>query len=114
MILTEKIIKTEIMRQASNYGATSFHGQTICTTPNKLIALSKKLDAPYGDYNGGRDKVNFDFEFETENGIYFTVYDWKEYRTLGLNDLVDFHIGARNGLEANEGLQELIKALEDE
>lgn len=101
------------MRKASNYGASSFHGQTIVTTPNQLMELAKNLDSEFNDSNDGTDKTNFDFDFETEDGIYFTVYDWKEGRILPLDRHVEFHIGARTGLEANEALQELYNALQD-
>lgn len=84
------------MRKAENYVSTSFHGETIRTTPKTLIKIAEKLGAEYFESNTGYDKTNFDFDFETSNGIYFTVYDWKEYRKLKLDDWVSFHIGAKD------------------
>jgi hypothetical protein len=85
------------MKKATRFESTSFHGTTICTTPQKLIDLAEKLNSQYFDQNNGKDKTNFDFEFQTEDGSFFTVYDWKEYRKVGINEYLDFHIGAQNG-----------------
>ena len=59
---------------------SSFHGDTVTTTVNKLIEVCYT----YSDFNGCQDKVNFDFTFKTPEGMHFYVYDWKEEI---LNDL---------------------------
>jgi hypothetical protein len=80
------------LTEKSVYG-TSFHGTTITTTLQKLIdALG---EPQFGD-NSGQDKSNFDFICETEDGDVFTIYDWKEYRPLKMNEIVDFHIGGKS------------------
>ena len=33
---------------------------------------------------------------ETNDGDVFTVYDWKEYRSLNENELIKWHIGGEN------------------
>ena len=72
---------------------TSFYDITITTTPQKLIdALG---EPQFGD-NSGQDKSNFDFICETEDGDVFTIYDWKEYRPLKMNEIVTFHIGGNS------------------
>ena len=45
------------------------------------------------DSNDGSDKTNFDWEMETNNGDVFTVYDWKEYRILKEDEIIQWHIG---------------------
>jgi len=99
------------MKKAKDWKSTSFHGVRFSTTPNKLIKLAKKLGADYCDSNNGLDKTNFDFEFETDNGNFFTVYDWKHYRKLKLNTAYDFHIGAENEKISNDAYKELQIAL---
>jgi hypothetical protein len=96
------------MKATNDWGSgTSFHGTTIHTTPQKLIDLAENLGADYEDNNNGRDKCNFDFVFENSNGKVFTVYDWKEYRPLGLNETVEFHIGGRCVTDTQQGKADL-------
>jgi hypothetical protein len=87
---------------------TSFHGTTITTTPQKLIdALG---EPQFGD-NSGQDKTNFDFVCETENGDIFTIYDWKEYRPLKMDEIIDFHIGGKTKFVTMTAQTELAKLL---
>jgi hypothetical protein len=80
---------------------SSFHGDTVTTTANKLIEACYT----YSDFNGCQDKVNFDFTFKTPEGMHFYVYDWKEYRTIDLDESIEFHIGANSSSESREGLE---------
>ena len=50
---------------------TSFHGTTIRATVNQLISA---FGEPSDDSNTGEDKVNFEWEMETEDGEVFTIY----------------------------------------
>ncbi len=94
------------------YTGTSYHHVNITTTPSELIELCEELDIEYSENNTGEDKTNFDFEFYVpEEDLYFTVYDWKEYQPLNLNNSYEFHIGAKDtmsSLEAKEILTELL------
>jgi len=92
------------MKAPSTITGTSFHGQTVFTTPQKLIDLADLIGADYYQGNSGEDKTNFDFDFSTDDDIYFTVYDWKEYRVLDPHEIVEFHIGAASDLDAREAL----------
>ena len=95
------IKKTE---QSAN--GTSFHSITIKTTLGKLRAA---FGDPQGEYNDGSDKSNIDYVLETSNGDVFTVYDWKEYRPIGEDEVLDFHIGAYTNHIAFEAKQEMHK-----
>jgi hypothetical protein len=60
----------------------------------------------------GKTNQTFDFEFETPNGTYFTVYDWKEYKKLDFdNDLYKFHIGTENLLDSLDAKDVLVNEL---
>ncbi len=96
---------------ASTFQSSSFHDTIVTTTPSKLIALAEHLGTDYCNHNTGDDKTNFDFEFQTTDGIYFTVYDWKEYRTLSLNEYIDFHIGGSSKSNTDASALALIDAL---
>lgn len=69
---------------------TSFHDSVVVTTVNKLKQV---LGKPHFDDNDGRDKINFEWRMELADGNVFTVYDYKEYRKLDLNELIEWHIG---------------------
>jgi len=69
---------------------TSFHNVTIKTTINKLI---EAIGEPDYFENSGTDKVNVEWVRETALGHVITIYDYKEYRMLGLNEEVEFHLG---------------------
>jgi hypothetical protein len=72
---------------------TSFHDTVIESTVNELEHILGEPD--YGD-NNGYDKVNFEWVMETDNGDVFTVYDWKEHRSLLGNTVVEWHIGGHS------------------
>ncbi len=91
-----------------NSSGTSFFGTEISMTPNQLKKVCDKLGADFEDCNTGGDKTNFDAEFETDSGDVFTVYDWKEYRTVGMDEVIHFHIGGRNKFVTNQARMELM------
>lgn len=87
---------------------TGFHGTTITTTPQKLIDA---LGEPQWDGNDGSDKTNFDWICETEDGDVFTIYDWKYYRPLKMDEIVDFNIGGNSKYITMTAQTELAKIL---
>lgn len=87
---------------------TSFFGEHIQTTPNKLMKL---FPDSYVFENSGEDKTNIEFTLETDDGDVFTIYDWKYYRPLSMNETVDFHIGGLSENVTRTAKQELIKML---
>ena len=88
---------------------TSFLGVTILTSIEQLEKINV---IPVCEGNDGKDKVNFEFELETESGEPFTIYDWKLYRPIEENEMINFHIGSFT-LEASEqAKKELEEALQ--
>ena len=83
---------------------TSFHHVVIRTTVEQL---KTKLGQPYYIDNTGKDKVNFEWCVQTKSGIIGRIYDWKEYRKLKLNEVIEFHIGGKNEIEDREVLKGL-------
>jgi hypothetical protein len=86
---------------------TSFHGVVIRATVDQL---AKAFGEPY-DNNSGDDKVNFEWDMETDEGEVFTIYDWKEYRPLQRDEYVTWHIGAKSKSDSNVAEREILKAL---
>ena len=87
---------------------TSFHGVKFKATPQQLIDL---FPNSYYERNDGRDKTNFDFTLETENGKEFTIYDWKKYRPLSKDEVVEWHVGAQDMITSIEGRDEVVSMI---
>jgi hypothetical protein len=85
-------------------GGTSFHDTTIRTT---VHTLTKLLGEPTYSGNDGEDKVNFEWEMETNDGDVFTVYDWKEYRVLDEHEMIEFHIGGHSKAVTEQAKNEI-------
>ena len=95
----------------STWVGGSSHNVTITATVNELVSV---LGKPNVFDNTGEDKVNFDWNAETDNGFQFTVYDWKEYRVLDLDEPIRFHIGSVGGaIQEWEAVDELEKDIKD-
>ena len=90
-----------MLKQPNVINEASFHDVTITTTPKSLINLCLKYNIKFYMANDGEDKTNFDFEFETHDGCKFLVYDWKEYRSIDLDEEIEFHIGAKDRSDSN-------------
>jgi len=86
---------------------TSFHGVTIRATVDQLTKAFGEPD----DNNTGEDKVNFVWDMETDEGEVFCIYDWKEYRPIGRDEFVTWHIGAKSKSVSNDAEREILKAL---
>lgn len=86
---------------------TSFHGQTFRASINEIAQACGEPN----EYGDPRDKVQYEWNMETESGAVFTIYDWKEYRQYGKDTTIEWHIGAHNEEDAKSGLRELMKAM---
>jgi hypothetical protein len=69
---------------------TGFHLSTVRASVNELVSI---IGEPTYNDNTGEDKVNIEWELEDENGNVVTVYDWKEYRKIGMDEKIEWHIG---------------------
>tara|TARA_R110000868_G_scaffold310848_1_gene572025 strand:- start:262 stop:558 length:297 start_codon:yes stop_codon:yes gene_type:complete len=87
---------------------TSFHGITIRASVEQL---TKVFGDPSIVNNTGDDKVNFEWEMETDEGEVFTIYDWKYYRPLSSDEIVTWNIGSKSKSVSWDAERELLKAL---
>lgn len=88
------------------FNGTSFHGQTVYASVNDLIKI---CGDPYrGDIE---DKVQYEWTMQTSDGTPFTIYDWKEYRHIWKDEMIEWHIGGHRGIDAIKGMKELEEAL---
>ena len=72
---------------------TSFHDSTVKATVNELI---KVIGEPTYEGNSGNDKVNIEWVLEDDNGNVVTIYDYTEYRKIGYDEKIEWHIGGKN------------------
>ena len=87
---------------------TSFHNTTIKCS---VSTLTKVLGFPDYSGNDGEDKINFEWEMETDSGDVFVVYDWKEYRSLNENEMIEWHIGGANRSVTEQAAREIRNAI---
>lgn len=94
------------LENTDRVNGTSFFGDTILTSANDLC---EKLGVDIAYYGG--DKTHYEFELETEDGIPFTIYDWKESDWVTEDTRLYFHIGARNAEESKKALRAVMECL---
>lgn len=87
---------------------TSFHNTVVHATVEQLRQV---LGEPACEQNDGEDKVNFEWDMETDSGAPFTVYDWKEYRVLAEDEEIEWHIGGHRSIETAQAAIEISNAL---
>ncbi len=87
---------------------SSFHGIVIEATLEQLVHI---LGSPRYSHNDGKDKVNFDWIMENEDGEVFTVYDWKTYRPLETDEMVVWHIGGHSEQVTQKAVEEIVESL---
>ena len=87
---------------------TSFHDSEIRASVNQKI---EAFGEPSYENNDGSDKVNFEWDMETENGEVFTIYDWKEYRRISKNEIIEWHIGGHSVEVTEKAAEEIEESL---
>ena len=88
---------------------TSYWSNNITATVTQLKAI---LGEPVFCDNDGSDKVNFEWNLETDNGDVFTVYDWKEYRSIDADEPIEWHIGGMSKHITDQAKKEIETALQ--
>ena len=82
--------------ESVNSSGTSYHGDNVTAT---LVELCRAFGEP--TYIGNvDDKSQYDWVLMTEwpsgESFVFTIYDWKEYRTIRPDATIQWHIGAHS------------------
>jgi len=87
---------------------TSFHDHIVVATVNQIRQICGE---PMYESKDPDEKSQYDWCMETESGTVFTIYDWKEYRIFGEDEMIEWHIGAHSWEEAEAGYNELTDEL---
>ena len=90
-----------------NTGGTSFHKTTITCTQHQLETV---LGSPQHGVSGD-EKCQMEWVCETKDGAVVTIYDWKEYRKLDRNEMIEWHIGGFKWLDTYTAKEELVEMM---
>lgn len=75
---------------------TSFHDDVIDATYDELV---EKIGEPTFTEKSSDDKVQKEWQLMTDDGVAFTIYDWKEYdRDVTDGESIRWHVGYHGGL----------------
>ena len=91
-----------------NTDGTYFQDVTFKASVQDLINV---FGEPTIQDNTGDYKVNFEWDMETSEGDVFTIYDWKEYRKLDLDEKIEWHIGSKDRSISSDAQYEVIMEL---
>ena len=99
------------MREIKNFDftGTSYHGDSIKAS---FFQLTHLFGLP--SINNCESKVNYEWELQTEGGIPFTLYDWKYYRPLLIEEIIEWNIGTDTKEHSKIIKQELDMLLKNE
>ncbi len=100
----------EQLKELNEVSGTSFHGQTLTATAEELIRV---FGPPTIDQNGEGDKTNLEWFMKTSDGVVFTVYDWKEYRKILLDEPIEWYIGTYERDDSNIVYNHVVRYLMD-
>ena len=89
---------------------TGFFGDAFNASIQDLRII---LGEPNFECNDGSDKTNFEWVMETESGEVFTVYDWKEYKKLKENEIIEWHVGGHSESVTPQAVNEIADALNE-
>lgn len=85
----------EITHNKSCYG-TAFYGSTFKATVNEIKKLFGKEDYIGDEYCKSQHDWCLEGKMDGGNSYEFSIYDWKEYREYGDDEIIDWHIGGSN------------------
>ena len=94
------------LSEEKTINGTSFYDDVFSASPQQLIDT---FGPPSYSNNDGEGKINMEWELELGEGIVFTIYDWKEYRKLSMDEEIEWHIGAHDQSSSTQAILELIE-----
>ena len=97
------------MKKIQDFIGTSYHGDSIKAS---FFQLTHLFGLP--SINNCENKVNYEWELQTEGGIPFTLYDWKYYRPLLIEEIIEWNIGTDTKEHSKIIKQELDMLLKNE
>ena len=99
----------EQLKAEENIYGTSFFNDCIYYSVNQL---KKYLGSPQYCFNNGIDKTNVEWNLKI-NGNIFSLYDWKEYRIIDMDEKIEWHIGASSREISNKVFNDLSDLIQE-
>jgi hypothetical protein len=97
-----------MLKKSESFGiGTSFHGITIRATANQL----SEIVGEYSKLKSGDGKVVFQWILENEDEEIITIYDWKMYREVGIDEEIEWNIGGHNKQSTEKAKEEILNLL---
>lgn len=101
-------MKKTIRRSTQSPTGTSFFGNTVYATRAKLKSV---LGTPTYTNRDTSEKSQYEWVLEIDGQV-FTVYDWKEYRSVKAEEPIHWHIGANSIVISDWAQRELAQLTE--
>jgi hypothetical protein len=97
-----------MLKKSESFGiGTSFHGIKIRATANQL----SEIVGEYSKLKSGDGKVTLQWILENEDEEIITIYDWKMYREVGLDEEIEWNIGGHNKQSTEKTKEEILNLL---
>ena len=96
-----------LRKSESRVIGTSFHGISINGSINQL---SKVIGEPT-KINSGDGKTVFQWVMETDEDEVITIYDWKMYREVGMDEEIEWNIGGHSKKSTEKTREKILKLL---
>lgn len=91
----------------NQFCSTSFHDDIIIATYEELV---RRLGEPQID-GSGDGKTQKEWQFTTDDNVFFTIYDWKEYyRDVTDGGTIEWHIGHAGGDKNRNSIRKWLEA----
>ena len=86
---------------------TSFHGTTFKASPNQLIESLGEMTS----HKSGDSKTSMEWVRELNDAEVFTVYDWKYYREIDMDEVIEWNVGGRSSRVTEKAKEEILTLL---
>ena len=97
-----------MLKKSESFGiGTTFHGITIRATANQL----SEIVGEYSKLKSGDGKTILQWILENEDNQVITIYDWKMYREVGLDEEIEWNIGGHNKQSTEKAKKEILNLL---
>jgi hypothetical protein len=87
---------------------TSFHRHTFRAPKSWVVEVLGEPEWTERAYQNITEKVQNEWICETEGGHVFAIYDWKEYREYGDDEIIEWHIGGFSGKITEQAQKEIL------
>lgn len=97
-----------MLRKSESFGiGTTFHEVTIRTTANQLLEVVGECSK----IKSGDGKTTIQWILENEDNQVITIYDWKMFREVGMDEEIEWNIGGYTKESTEKAKEEILNLL---